>query len=51
MIFKKKFYVFNYHNLLFKKKFSESYSMNLRYDYVVNAIITKNNFSPCYIYN
>lgn len=25
--------------------------MNLRHDYVVNVIITKNNFIQCYIYN
>ena len=25
--------------------------MNLKYNYVVNVIIRKNNFSQCYIYN
>lgn len=25
--------------------------MNLKYDYVVNVIITKYNFSQCYVYN
>lgn len=34
----------------YKKEVPNSYSLNLKYDYVVNAVTIKNNFSQCYIY-
>lgn len=34
----------------YKKEVSDSYTVNLKYDYVVNEVTTKNNFSQFYIY-
>lgn len=34
----------------YKREVSDSYSLNLKYDYVVNVVTIKNNFSQCYIY-